>query len=118
MGSLREQIQLVLTFIFSTLNTSDDPTPGYITTIHHNFYLAPTTPKTLSQEFTSVCFYLCITIYSCAGSSLLCSGFSLFQASEGYSLVAASGLLIAVASLIEEQWSLGHTGLSSWATQA
>ena len=43
MGSLREQIQLVLTFIFSTLNTSDDPTPGYITTIHHNFYLAPTT---------------------------------------------------------------------------
>ena len=24
-------------FLFSTLNTSDHPTPGYITTIHRNF---------------------------------------------------------------------------------
>ena len=40
------------------------------------------------------------------------------MASEGYSLVAAHGLLIAVASLIEEQWGQGHTGLGSCGSQA
>ena len=39
------------------------------------------------------------------------------MASEGYSLVAAHGLLIAAASL-EDQWGRGHTGLSRCGSQA
>ena len=45
-----------------------------------------------------------LSIYSCAGSSLLCGLF--FHCGEGYfSLVAVHGLLTAVASLIAEHGS-------------
>ena len=40
-------------------------------------------------------------IFDCTGSSFLCMGF-LVAESRGYSLVAAPGLLIAVASLVAE----------------
>ena len=39
------------------------------------------------------------SVYGCAGSLLLCAGFSLIAASRGYSLVVAHELLIAVDSL-------------------
>ena len=42
-------------------------------------------------------------MFGCAGSSLLC-GLSLVAASRAYSVVAVHGLLIAVASLVAEQW--------------
>ena len=55
--------------------------------------------------------------FGCAGSSLLC-GLSLVVESEGYSLVAVRGLLIAVASLVAEHSSGVRSGLSSWGSRA
>ena len=42
-----------------------------------------------------------------------CRDFSLVSVSEGYSLVAVLGLLIAVTSIVEEQWALGLLGFNS-----
>ena len=51
-------------------------------------------------------FYLFTRLFLAmlGGSYLLCTGFSLIVASGGYSLVAVSGLLILVASLVVEPW--------------
>ena len=43
-----------------------------------------------------------LSIYDCAGSLLLCVGFFLFVVDRSYSIVAVHGLLIAVASLVDE----------------
>ena len=64
----------------------------------------------LCEEFQQSIFFLnpiqflkliYLFTFGCAGSSLLC-GLSLVVESEGYSLVAVRGLLIAVASLVAE----------------
>ena len=47
----------------------------------------------------NVSFFFFLSVYGCAGSLLLCAGFSLIAASRGYSLVVAHELLIAVDSL-------------------
>ena len=46
--------------------------------------------------------FLSSFIFDCAGSLLLCTGFSLVVMRQGYSLVSVLGLLIAVASLVAE----------------
>ena len=49
-----------------------------------------------------VCFFnLFIFIFCCAGSSLLCKGFSLVAESGGFSLVVVGRLSVTVASLVE-----------------
>ena len=47
-------------------------------------------------------FKNCLFIYGCTGSLLLLMGFSLVEASGGYSLAAVHGLLIAASSLVSE----------------
>ena len=46
-------------------------------------------------------------IFGCPGSSSLCVGFSQLVMSRGYSLVAAQGLLIMMASLVAEHGRYG-----------
>ena len=51
-------------------------------------------------------------IFGCAGSVLLCVGFSLVAVSTGYSLVGVCRLLIAVASpiVVHRLWGNGASG--------
>ena len=51
-------------------------------------------------------------IFGCAGLHS-CVGFSSVEASEGYSLVAVHGFLIAVTSLAARGGALGHVGFNS-----
>ena len=53
----------------------------------------------------SLCAHLFLAVR--VGSFLVCTGFSLTVASGGYSLVAVSGLLILVASLVVGCWLWG-----------
>ena len=46
--------------------------------------------------------FINVTLFLAALGLLCCSGFSLFVLSRGYPVVAARGLLIAVASLVAE----------------
>ena len=49
-----------------------------------------------------------LTFYGCAGSSLLCAGFSVVAAKSGSSVVGVCGLLVAVVSLVAEHRLLAH----------
>ena len=66
------------------------------------------------KNFIYLCMYICI--FACVGSSLL-HGLSLVSESGTYSLVAVSGLLVAVISLVEEH-GLYSMGFSSCSLQA
>ena len=64
----------------------------------------------MGLENLIIFFFQILVIYGCAGSLMLCAGFSLVAVSKGYSAVLG---LIAVASLVEDHGGLGHMGFSN-----
>ena len=52
----------------------------------------------IQMSLVLFCFLICLFIFGCVGSSLLCTGFSLVVASRGYSSLRCTGLLTVVAS--------------------
>ena len=65
-------------------------------------------------NFKNNFIYLCVFIFGCAGSSLLCNRLFLIAASRGYSLVVVHGLLI-VASLAVEHRHMSFSSCGTWA---
>ena len=65
------------------------------------------------MNMESFLFFLSLFSFDCAGSLLLCPGFSLVAVSGGYSLAVVHGSLIAVASPVAE-----HRHQGSWASMS
>ena len=70
-------------------------------------------PKRVNKYVMRVFTYSFLSVFLAVLGLCCCGGFSLVEASRGYSLVAVCGLLIAAASLIVEQ-GLTHGLQSLW----